>query len=219
MTRGSDNSKGLVDTFRRGYPYTHTHTLVHVQPTEAAAIIVKSSEQPHTGPYLQWLLIHSVLDSIRRKDCIIVIVVVLFTLSLLCRGVVDSQTVLHVPMQKVLCDCPKIPFVISVTTKHRQRDHMRQSHGHHNDDDGGRVTLDDNTDNTLETRSFMNPRGVVVCPTPWNSSTDTLTEIEQREMKTEQNCLGSTPQPESVMTLLFRLSYFHYILYISHRAA
>ena len=147
MTKGSDNNKSLVDTFTRGYPYTHT--LVHVQPTEAAAI-VKSSEQPHTGPYLWSLLIHRVLESIRRRDCIIVIVVVLFTLSLLCRGVADSQTVSHVPMQKVLSDCPKIPFVISVTTKHRQCDHMRQSHGHHNDDDGGRVALDDNTDNTLE---------------------------------------------------------------------
>ena len=64
MTKGSDNNKRLVDTFTRGYPYTHT--LVHVQPTEAAAI-VKSSEQPHTGPYLWSLLIHSVLERITEE--------------------------------------------------------------------------------------------------------------------------------------------------------
>ena len=55
-----------------------------------------------------------------RMDNAIIIVVVVSALSLLCRDLADRQMVLRASEIGVLLNCPKIPFVLSVTCRRRQ---------------------------------------------------------------------------------------------------
>ena len=55
-----------------------------------------------------------------RMDNAIIVVVVVFPFCLLCRHVVDRQMVLCASENGVLLDCPRIPFVLSVTPPYSQ---------------------------------------------------------------------------------------------------
>ena len=120
---------------------------------------------------------------------IIVVVNVVIFLPLLCRDVVQLQTVWRASVRRLLSNCPKILICLSVTPPHRHQTTTKQQEcddcHDRNDNDEGLFVLD-NTDDILEGRPFLALQRVVWGPTPWKSVTDALTETETRESTTKQ---------------------------------
>ena len=92
--------------------------------------------------------------------------------------------VLRASENGVLLDCPRILFVLSVTTPHSQtteakRKKMTIPTNQNNNDEGLSVVTDN--DNMFEPQFSMYLNGVVWGPTLWKGAIDALNERQSKE--------------------------------------
>ena len=121
VTNGSGNDQGQVD--RLTYEEVHTHTCT-CTTNKSNNNNSENNTQPHTGPHTftrssfttAWRAEPSSPSPSSSSSSSSL----LCTQSLLCRHVVDRQTVLRASESSVLFNCPKIRFAIPVTPPHRQ---------------------------------------------------------------------------------------------------